>query len=113
MAEAKAGIGAWLDFYNEERQHQSIGHRTPRQIYQEGLWTRKAYGYVEDRLCRQAPLPPPPEPARKAGKCSPSPTYPQAPLPTTDLIDEVNSRRGKPAVPPATGAGIETDRATP
>ena len=84
MAEAKAGIGAWLSFYNEERQHQSIGHRTPRQIYQEGLWTRKAYGYVEDRLCRQAPLPPPPEPARKAGKCSPSPTYPQAPQLTKD-----------------------------
>ena len=38
VAEAKAGIGAWLDFYNEERQHQSLGYRTPRQIYQEGLW---------------------------------------------------------------------------
>jgi len=38
VAEAKAGIGAWLDFYNGERQHQSLGYRTPRQIYQEGLW---------------------------------------------------------------------------
>jgi putative transposase len=38
VAEAKAGIGAWLGFYNEERQHQSLGYRTPRQIYQEGLW---------------------------------------------------------------------------
>src|SRR5437667_6280533 len=38
VAEAKAGIGAWLRFYNEERQHQSHGYRTPRQIYQEGLW---------------------------------------------------------------------------
>jgi putative transposase len=38
VAEAKAGIGAWLDFYNEERQHQSFGCRPPRQIYQEGLW---------------------------------------------------------------------------
>ena len=27
------------DFYNEERQHQSLGYRTPRQIYQESLWT--------------------------------------------------------------------------
>ena len=26
------------DFYNEERQHQSLGYRTPRQIYQKGLW---------------------------------------------------------------------------
>ena len=38
VAEAKAGIGSWLDFYNTERQHQSLGYRTPRQIYQEGLW---------------------------------------------------------------------------
>src|SRR6187455_910424 len=38
VAEAKAGIGAWLDFYNTERQHQSLDYRTPRQIYQEGLW---------------------------------------------------------------------------
>jgi putative transposase len=38
VAEAKAGIGAWLSFYNEERQHQSLGYHTPRQIYDEGLW---------------------------------------------------------------------------
>jgi hypothetical protein len=35
VAEAKAGIGAWLDFYNTERQHQSLSYRTPQQIYQE------------------------------------------------------------------------------
>jgi putative transposase len=34
VAEAKAGIGGWLDFYNEERQHQSLGYRTPRQAYE-------------------------------------------------------------------------------
>ena len=28
-------------------------------------------------------------------------------------LDEVNSRRAKPTVPPAIGADIETDRATP
>ena len=38
VAEAKTGIGAWLSFYNEERQHHSLGYRTPRQIYQDGLW---------------------------------------------------------------------------
>ena len=38
VAEAKTGIGAWLSFYDEERQHQSLGSRTPRQIYQESLW---------------------------------------------------------------------------
>jgi putative transposase len=34
VAEAKAGIGSWLGFYNEERQHQSLGYRTPRQVYE-------------------------------------------------------------------------------
>jgi len=48
--------------------------------------TSRAYGYVDDRLRRPAAPPPLPEPARKAGKCSPSPTYPQAPQPTKDLI---------------------------
>src|ERR1700731_2587695 len=62
--------------------------------------TRRAYGYVDDRLRRPAALPPLPEPARKAGKCSPSPTYPQAPQPTKDLIlmIEVNGRLVEPAV---------------
>ena len=63
VADAKAGIGAWLSFYNDERQHQSLGYRTPRQIYQEGLW-----------ICGRSALPtgsasPAPEQARKAGKC--------------------------------------------
>src|SRR6266853_139893 len=31
VAAAKAGIDAWLRFYNEERQHQSHGYHTPRQ----------------------------------------------------------------------------------
>jgi len=34
VSEAKAGIGSWLGFYNEERQHQSLGYRTPRQTYE-------------------------------------------------------------------------------
>ena len=39
VAEAKAGIGSWLGFYNEERPHQSLGYRTPRQAYEaECLW---------------------------------------------------------------------------
>ena len=39
VAEAKAGIGSWLDFYNGERQHQNLRYRTPRQIYEaEGAW---------------------------------------------------------------------------
>ena len=65
VAEAKAGIGAWLEFYNEERQHQSLGYRTPRQVYE------AARGYVDDRLRRPA---------------APSPTSPPAQPPTTGLM---------------------------
>jgi hypothetical protein len=43
VAEARAGIGDWLHFYNEERLHQAHGYRTPRQIYEEQYpWTGSA-----------------------------------------------------------------------
>jgi putative transposase len=108
VAEAKAGIGAWLDFYNTERQHQSLGYRTPRQIYQEGLW-----------ICGRSALPTGcASPASRASSESREMlAFAHIPTGTTTNhgldFDEVNSRQGKPAVPPATGAGIETDRATP
>src|SRR5947209_14916516 len=39
VAEATVGIGNWFRFYNEERQHQSLGYRTPQQVYAaECLW---------------------------------------------------------------------------
>jgi putative transposase len=79
VAEAKTGIGAWLSFDNDERQHQSLGYRTPRQIYEQGLWT---CGRSASPTGSASPLP---EQARKAGKCSPSPTSPQAPPPTKEL----------------------------
>ena len=68
-------------------------------IARRGKFTMKAYGYVDDRLCRPAPLPRPPEPARKAGKCSPSPTSPQAPPPTKELMSMI--RRILPSCQPA------------
>jgi len=34
VAEARAGIGAYLRFYNEERLHQSLGYRAPRQVFE-------------------------------------------------------------------------------
>src|SRR3984893_13380520 len=84
-------------------------------IARRGKSTRKAYGYLDDRLCRPAPLPPPPEPARKAGKCSPSPTYPTGtPANKGFDVDEVNSKIVEPAgALTAIGADIETGRATP
>jgi len=36
VAEARAGIAAYLQFYNEERLHQALGYQTPRQMFEEG-----------------------------------------------------------------------------
>ena len=33
VADAKAGIGAWISFYNQERLHQALGYRTPAQVF--------------------------------------------------------------------------------
>jgi putative transposase len=33
VAQARAGVGAWLVFYNNERKHQSLGYRTPADIF--------------------------------------------------------------------------------
>jgi hypothetical protein len=59
----------------------------------------KACGYVDDRLRRPVPLPPLPEQARKAGKCSPSPTYPQAQRPQGKLISMGTFTRGFACAP--------------
>ena len=108
VAEAKTGIGAWLDFYNTERQHQSLGYRTPQQTYQEGLW-----------ICGRSAVPTGcASPASRASSESRE-MLAFAHIPTGATanqgfdIDEVNRRRGKPAVAPAIGADIKTGRVTP
>src|SRR3954453_17076140 len=35
VIEARRGIGGWLSFYNEERPHQALGYRTPREVFDE------------------------------------------------------------------------------
>ena len=35
--EARRGIGAYLDFYNQERPHQAVGYQTPREVFEEEL----------------------------------------------------------------------------
>ena len=109
VAEAKTGIGAWLSFYNEERQHQSLGSRTPRQIYQESLW-----------ICGRSALP--------TGCASPASRASSeggemlafAHIPTGSAInkgfdiDEMNSTLVEPAVAPLRSEpSIETGRVTP
>jgi putative transposase len=38
--EARAGIGSYLDFYNQERPHQALGYQTPGEVFQEGQQNR-------------------------------------------------------------------------
>jgi putative transposase len=36
VVEARTGINAYLEFYNRQRPHQSLGYRTPAEVYQNG-----------------------------------------------------------------------------
>src|SRR5215469_10963384 len=95
VAEAKAGIGSWLGFYNEERQHQSLGYRTPRQVYEaEGPW-----------ICGRSAFP---------TGCA----FAHIPTGTTANhridVDEEDDRSDVMTVAPrAIGAGTKLGRATP
>jgi putative transposase len=35
VAEARVGIGAYLQFYNQQRPHQALGYCTPAEVYQD------------------------------------------------------------------------------
>jgi putative transposase len=35
--EARAGIAAWITFYNLQRPHQALGNRTPMAVWRDGL----------------------------------------------------------------------------
>jgi putative transposase len=34
VIEARRGIGGWLEFYNDERPHQALAYRTPREVFE-------------------------------------------------------------------------------
>src|ERR1700730_13805618 len=109
VAEAKIGVGAWLSFYNDERPHQSLGYRTPRQIYQEGLW-----------ICGRSAPPtgcasPTSRASSESGEMLAFDHIPTGATTNTRFnIDEVNSSLIKPAVVlTAIGADLVTGRATP
>src|SRR5271155_1632091 len=38
VAEARQGIASYFQFYNNERLHQALGYRTPRQVF-ENIWS--------------------------------------------------------------------------
>ena len=109
VAEAKAGIGAWLEFYNIERQHQSLGYRTPRQIYQEGLWI---FGRSALPTGCASPA------SRASSESGEMLAFAHIPTGTAANkgidLDEVKSTLVEPAIAPtAVGADIETGGATP
>src|SRR5438445_361938 len=94
VAEAKAGIGSWLGFYNEERQHQSLGYRTPRQAYEaECPW-----------ICGRSASP-------TGGAFAHIPTGATANYRID--IDEAERSSAMTVAPGAIGAGTEIGRATP
>jgi putative transposase len=45
--EARAGIGAYVAFYNERRLHQALGYRAPMAVWREGA-ARTACGHVDN-----------------------------------------------------------------
>ena len=45
VAEARRGIGSWLAFYNDERPHQALDYRTPREVF---VGTPAACGHVDN-----------------------------------------------------------------
>lgn len=58
-ADARRGIGAWIEFYNTERPHQALGDRTPAAVFAAAtspvdLWTTQG-------RCPQAPQAPQPQ----------------------------------------------------
>jgi putative transposase len=44
VREARAGIGSWFVLYNDIRLHQSLGYRTPREVFE----APEACGYVDN-----------------------------------------------------------------
>ncbi len=42
VPEARTGIGAYMRFYNEERPHQALGYRTPREVFEAGSVSTRA-----------------------------------------------------------------------
>ena len=74
VTEARFCINAWMKFYNDERKHQALGYRTPREIFSASI----ACGYVHNESALhtspQAPQSQTEKDSNYAGKVIPSDT---------------------------------------
>ena len=74
VTEARFGINCWMKFYNDERKHQALGYRTPREIFSAST----ACGYVHNasalHTSPQAPQSQTEKASDYAGKVIPSDT---------------------------------------
>ncbi|MDP3062964.1 MAG: integrase core domain-containing protein [Chloroflexota bacterium] len=52
VPEARMGIGAYMRFYSEERPHQALGYRTPREVFEAGSVSTRAKD-LEDQVVYQ------------------------------------------------------------
>jgi putative transposase len=62
--EAKIGIGRWITFYNEQRFHSALAHRTPMAVWREGQPKATQMGAV-DMMDNAAALPTCPQQKQK------------------------------------------------
>jgi putative transposase len=46
--EARLGIAAWMEFYNEQRLHQSLGYRAPMAVWREATASAKAVDMMDN-----------------------------------------------------------------
>ena len=57
MIEARSSIGKFIDFYNHERPHQSLGYKTPAEVYRGSIPDKRHDGYVDNSLNLKVELP--------------------------------------------------------
>ena len=70
--EVKAGIAAWVAFYNLRRPHQALGNRPPMMVWRNGV-TGEIDGTAVDmtlRLDNAAALPTYPQPPQQQPRCA-------------------------------------------
>jgi putative transposase len=56
--EARLGIAAWMEFYNERRLHQALGYRPPMALWREGMASARAVDMMDNAVALSTCLQP-------------------------------------------------------